>query len=89
MRCTIDLTDIKTRGQFHDRIMEALPCPSYYGRNMDALYDILTDWQGDLELSFRGFADFSHDLPGYGETLRELCEEVMEERQDIRISFEE
>jgi ribonuclease inhibitor len=31
------------RRQVHDYLMEVLPLPEYYGRNLDALYDCLTD----------------------------------------------
>ncbi len=32
----------------HDHIQEALGFPSYYGRNLDALYDCLTDMKGEI-----------------------------------------
>ena len=43
MQITIDLTNIRDKESFHDKIQEAIDCPSYYGRNLDALYDVLTD----------------------------------------------
>lgn len=43
MRYEIDLEGVRMRGQFHDRVQEAFPCPSWYGRNLDALYDVLTE----------------------------------------------
>ncbi len=88
MRCVIDLSGIKTREQFHTTIVENLACPPYYGRNFDALYDILTDYNENLELSFEGFADFSHDLPGCGRTLQELCEDAMRENPLLHITFQ-
>ena len=31
------------REQLHDYLQEMLPLPEYYGRNLDALYDCLTE----------------------------------------------
>ena len=39
----IDLTGIGNRADLHDRLQEALPLPVWYGRNLDALYDALTE----------------------------------------------
>lgn len=34
----------------HDRLAETLHFPAYYGRNLDALYDCLTDVQEDARI---------------------------------------
>lgn len=39
---------IKERG--HDYLMEALDLPDYYGKNLDALYDCLTEMECEIEL---------------------------------------
>ena len=39
----IDLTGIGNRADLHDRLQEALPLPVWYGRNLDAFYDCLTE----------------------------------------------
>jgi ribonuclease inhibitor len=34
----------------HDYLMEALDLPDYYGKNLDALYDCLTEMECEIEL---------------------------------------
>ena len=34
----------------HEYLMEALNLPDYYGKNLDALYDCLTEIDCDIEL---------------------------------------
>lgn len=39
---------IKKEG--HDYLMKALNLPDYYGKNLDALYDCLTEMECEIEL---------------------------------------
>ncbi len=87
MRYEIDLRGVDTKGGFHDRVQAALPCPVYYGRNLDAFYDVLTERCEAWEICFVGFEHFVRDMPEYGAVLRELCGRAMEERPDLRIDF--
>ena len=47
-RMQLDGKLIKEEG--HDYLMRALNLPDYYGRNLDALYDCLTEMECDIEL---------------------------------------
>ena len=46
---------IKQRG--HDYLAEALNLPDYYGKNLDALYDCLTEMSCEIELVNAGVVD--------------------------------
>lgn len=41
----------------HDYLMEALNLPDYYGKNLDALYDCLTEIECEIELVNAGEVD--------------------------------
>lgn len=87
MKYEIDLRDVMTKRHFHDKVQETLPCPSYYGRNLDALYDVLTEGCGERELVFLHCRDFARDMPGYSAALRRLCGRAMEECPKLKIEF--
>ena len=46
---------IKEKG--HDYLMEALNLPDYYGKNLDALYDCLTEIECEIEIINASFVD--------------------------------
>ena len=51
MRTIILNTDkISGRDELHDLFQEALSLPEWYGRNLDALFDVLTDIGEDTKV---------------------------------------
>lgn len=44
----LDGLELETIRQVHDRFAGALELPLYYGQNLDALFDCLTDHREDL-----------------------------------------
>ncbi len=50
----LDFRAAKTIGQLHDILASALGFPDYYGKNLDALYDMLTDLGTDTCIDVYG-----------------------------------
>lgn len=48
--CILDGKEIKNRKMLHDRLEVLLELPYWYGRNLDALYDCLTDIGEETEI---------------------------------------
>lgn len=65
----LDLAEINSREQLHDVLASALELPDHYGRNLDALYDCLTD-MSECRIIFKNI-NASAALGEYGELL--LC----------------
>lgn len=51
MKVTLDARQLDERGQAHAYLKEVLALPEYYGNNLDALYDCLTEMK-ELEIEF-------------------------------------
>ena len=62
----------------HKTLRKVLPLPDYYGDNLDALHDVLTEFGAAWTLEFRG-------EPPQG--LREMCEDAMEETPGLVVRF--
>ena len=72
----IDGKLIKEKG--HDYLMEALDLPDYYGKNLDALYDCLTEMECEIELINASYVDKDiidtfKDAAGENEFLKFEC----------------
>ena len=48
--CILDGNNITDQEILHDTLANSLPLPDWYGRNLDALYDCLSDLQEETEI---------------------------------------
>lgn len=79
MDYTVNLSGVENREQLHELLMKTLPLPSYYGKNLDALYDILTEPHEQWDVMFTGCANAKQALGAYFENLRETFTDATEE----------
>ncbi len=47
----LDATNATSRGELHDVFAQALSLPDWYGRNLDALHDCLTERSEDVRIT--------------------------------------
>ncbi len=65
---TVDFKDVHTYFDVHDRLFEGLDLPNYYGANLDALWDCLTDDIGDIiHIDLKNYDDFEKMHKVYAE----------------------
>lgn len=82
------LTDIRTKEQFYEELARQLDFPPHFGRNLDALWDVLTaDIEGPVEVAWEQ-ADASKAAMGNDfDKLAELLKEVAAERGDFTFTL--
>lgn len=88
-RCTLNGSMIRSLDDLYDQISSRLSLPEHFGRNLDALWDILsTDVEGPFEIVWK-HADDSKELMGkdFGRVLK-LLQELKEERDDFKLKVE-
>lgn len=73
-RITINLTGATSKDAIQDILVNSLPLPEYYGRNLDALNDCLsTMFIGKrVEITLIGLDEVPSDLAGYVNGLRRV-----------------
>lgn len=84
------MTEILLHGQesleeIHDRFAEALRLPVYYGRNLDALFDCLTDLQEDVTVHLKDPAALEERLGSRGRALTALLRRAAAENPRVRL----
>ena len=84
---TIDLTQVHNYFELHDHLMEVLPLPDYYGRNMDALWDSLHCWfDGPTVIEVKGADRVPEDLKETIQRLKKVLEHL-HEADGVMISY--
>jgi ribonuclease inhibitor len=88
-RYTLDGNKIRSLADFYDRLSILMKLPEHFGRNFDALWDVLaTDIEGPLEINWK-HADSSRKLMGKDfDQVVKLLQELEEERDDFQLKIE-
>ena len=81
----IDVSEVFEPADFHQKLAEIIPLPDYYGNNLDAFYDVLTEMGEPCEIQFQNMEQMERQLPDYVGKLKRLCSDVMEENGNIKI----
>jgi len=76
-----------TRADAHDEIAQALAFPAYYGRNLDALWDMIYPMEADVTLV--NASAMLEALGDYGKNLLETLLEANEKTRSFRFRIEE
>lgn len=83
MEYRINCTNLDDAKDLHRRIAACLSFPDWYGNNLDALYDILTEIGTPTHLILTGWDDSLSFAQGF----RSVFEEAELENPDISVTF--
>jgi ribonuclease inhibitor len=88
-RYTLDGNKIRSLADFYDRLSILMKLPKHFGRNLDALWDVLaTDIEGPWEINWK-YADSSRKSMGKDfDHVVKLLQELEEERDDFQLKIE-
>ena len=89
MEYFIDLNGIHTAEGLHELLLESLPLPGYYGRNLDALHDALTEISEPTVIRFLNISVPEAGMRRYMSSFRRMCSRFPEENPFVTIAIEE
>ena len=77
---------IRNLQEFYHEIARKLPLPEYFGRNLDALWDVLTtDIEGPVELIWEDSAASQKAMGKAFDKISALLREMEKEREDFKV----
>lgn len=85
---TCHLSEIHSTARFYDELARQLDFPTHFGRNLDALWDVLVnDIEGPLEIVWQDTRLSREAMCNDYVKLAALLEEVAKERGDITLKL--
>ena len=87
MLVTIDGSKMTDKIMLHAYLKEQCQFPDYYGNNLDALYDVLTDRSEPLEIRVENARELKEILCGYGEAFIETLQDAAASCSNFKVEI--
>ena len=79
----LDCRMMTDRGTAHDYLAEKFEFPGYYGRNLDALFDLLSTYEKDAQIVVNAPELLEENLGAYGKNILKTLEEAARENPKL------
>jgi ribonuclease inhibitor len=76
-----------TREVAHAYLKRKFCFPDYYGRNLDALWDLLSTTGNDTEIVIVNASEIIEHLGQYGQSLLRVFDDLGEEARHVRVTY--
>ena len=87
MTVILDGNAMTDRPAAHSHLAQRLELPTYSGRNLDALYDVLTGIGVETQIILEDPAAVARNLSRYGEALLSTMQEAAEENPHLTLTL--
>jgi len=85
-RCLLSGKTVRSLDVFYDEIARQLDFPEHFGRNLDALWDVLSaDMEGPLEVVWKHSDSSRLDMGGDFDRVLAVLKDVKKARKDFRL----
>ena len=81
---TVNCAGLETKDQLHSHLAHAMAFPDWYGANLDALYDCLTDLDEDVHLHLAGW----EQLPDWKAAFAAVLDDAENDCDEFTVSYE-
>ena len=87
MQVIIDGSKLRDKAMLHAYLKERCNFPDYYGNNLDALYDMLTERTEPLEIKVEHAEKLKEILCGDGEAFIETLLDAAAENESVTVEI--
>ncbi len=88
-KCTLNGKDIRSLADLYDQLSSQLSFSAHFGRNLDALWDVLSaDMEGPFEIEWKRANESKKTMGKDFERAVKLLQELQEERDDFKLKME-
>lgn len=77
---------VTSRAELHDLLSRSLDLPEWYGRNLDALYDCLTDLVNETQIFLLGMDPMRDVLGPYADSLLQVLHDAAAENKNLSLT---
>ena len=86
----LDAKKMVRKKETHEYLQQMVDLPEYYGKNLDTLYDVLTEQSEGWVIVFSSASVPETTMGKYMKSLRRMCAAAAEENEGLlRVVFEE
>ena len=85
MKVIIDGKKITSKQLLHTYFADEMKFPEWYGKNLDALFDSLTDINEETEIELINRPALHEHLGEYAKAFEKMLRDAHEENEDIKI----
>ncbi len=87
-KCILNGRDIRSLDDLYDQLASRLSFPAHFGRNLDALWDVLsTDIEGPFKIEWKHANNSRKTMGRDFERAVKLLQELQEERDDFKLKM--
>ena len=84
---TLDINRLHSVPALHKYLCSELALPVYYGANLDALYDCLTEIVEPTQIIVPANVTDNEKLGWYGEQLLQVLQDAAEENENLQVTI--
>ena len=89
-RCTLNGSAIRSLEDLYSQLSQQLSLPEHFGRNLDALWDVLSaDVEGPFEIIWKNAGDAKEEMGPDFERVMKLLRKLEEERDDFKLKIKQ
>ena len=87
MICYLDCSKMNSTADIHNQLEAGLPLPEYYGRNLDALWDVLSTYFDELEINLENYNQTPEEVQDYLAIMITLFERLAKKRENFTFNL--